>query len=128
MEISRRTLKCTCAAARRAKDRNARELLPPRHEIVGDDGGFAQRIGPQPRGKLGLNREIASSRRNVTGAPGDDTAVSAPKILVKAGDKLNLDEHGLGRVALVACTFNVSSDVWNERPAMEPSDFFRWIN
>jgi hypothetical protein len=57
-----------------------------------------------------------------------DTAVSAPKILVEAGDKPNLDEHGLGWVALVACTFNVGSDVWNERPAMEPSDLFQWIN
>ena len=63
--------------------------------------------------------------------PGDqplvDIACAAPcppKILIEAGDELNVNEHRRRRVSFAASTFDVSADMRNERPTIEPSDCF----
>ena len=53
-------------------------------------------------------------------------AAGPPEIPIEAGDESHMNEHRLGRVALDACTFDVSADMRNERPAIEPSDSFEW--
>jgi len=65
--------------------------------------------------------------------PGDESFVdiargaSCPmQIPIEARDEPHLIEHRLWRVALGASTFDVSADMRNERPMIEPSDRFKW--
>jgi hypothetical protein len=45
-------------------------------------------------------------------------------MLIEACDELHLSEDGFQWIALAARTFDVSSDMRNERPVIEPSDCF----